>query len=160
MTVALDPTDRALLDALQADARAPQAALGARVGLSTAAVNRRLRRLVDEGVIAGSAVTVAPELVGRPVTVIAHVAVESEQLEKVGNVLHIHALILVEREGQKKILIGDGGARMKKNGQDARLDMQKLVGSRVMLNLRVKSKPGSCGDERAPKSLGYRLDCA
>lgn len=81
MTVALDPTDRALLDALQADARAPQAALGARVGLSTAAVNRRLRRLVDEGVITGSAVTVAPELVGRPVTVIAHVAVESEQLE-------------------------------------------------------------------------------
>ncbi|HRN29233.1 MAG TPA: Lrp/AsnC family transcriptional regulator, partial [Terrimesophilobacter sp.] len=81
MSAELDAVDRMLLVALQEDARTPQATLGARVGLSTAAVNRRMRRLTDEGVITGSAVTVAPELVGRPVTVIAHVAVESEQLE-------------------------------------------------------------------------------
>lgn len=86
------------------------------------------------------------------------VAVEIEQFEKVGKVLHIHALILVEREGQKKIIIGDGGARMKKIGQEARLDMQKLFGSKVMLNLWVKVKRGWSDDERALNSLGYRFD--
>ena len=88
------------------------------------------------------------------------VAVEIEQFEKVGKVLHIHALILVEREGQKKIIIGDGGARMKKIGQEARLDMQKLFGSKVMLSLWVKVKRGWSDDERALNSLGYRFDCA
>ncbi|MDK8434371.1 MULTISPECIES: Lrp/AsnC family transcriptional regulator [unclassified Brevibacterium] len=79
---ALDEIDLRLLDALQSDARLPQSALGSRVGLSTAAVNRRLRRLTETGVISGTAVTVAPEKLGRPVRVIAQVAVESEQLEK------------------------------------------------------------------------------
>lgn len=79
---ALDDIDIRLLDALQSDARLPQSALGARVGLSTAAVNRRLKRLHETGVISGTAMTVAPEKLGRPVRVIAQVAVESEQLEK------------------------------------------------------------------------------
>lgn len=79
---ALDEIDIRLLDALQSDARLPQSALGARVGLSTAAVNRRLKRLTAAGVITGTAVTVAPEKLGRPVRVIAQVAVESEQLDK------------------------------------------------------------------------------
>ncbi|HQV92475.1 MAG TPA: winged helix-turn-helix transcriptional regulator, partial [Phycicoccus sp.] len=48
---ALDSVDVELLAALQADARIPQASLGARVGLSAAAVNRRLRRLTDDGFI-------------------------------------------------------------------------------------------------------------
>lgn len=86
------------------------------------------------------------------------VAVEIEQFKQEGKVLHIHALILVEREGQKKIIIGDGGARMKKIGQEARLDMQKLFGSKVMLNLWVKVKRGWSDDERALNSLGYRFD--
>lgn len=75
----LDAIDRKLLDALQRDARTPQGALGARVGLSAAAVNRRIRRLTEAGVITGSAITVAPEKVGRRVTVIAQIAVEQEQ---------------------------------------------------------------------------------
>ena len=86
------------------------------------------------------------------------VAVEIEQFQQEGNILHIHALILVERDGQKKIIIGDGGARMKKIGQEARLDMQKLFGSKVMLNLWVKVKRGWSDDERALNSLGYRFD--
>lgn len=81
MNTALDAVDLEILDILQHDARLPQSALGARVGLSTAAVNRRMRRLTDSGVITGSAVTVAPEKLGRPVTVIVHIAVESEQLD-------------------------------------------------------------------------------
>ncbi|CEA01090.1 GTP-binding protein Era [Pseudomonas saudimassiliensis] len=86
------------------------------------------------------------------------VAVEIEQFKQEGKVLHIHALILVEREGQKKIIIGDGGDRMKKIGQEARLDMQKLFGSKIMLNLWVKVRRGWSDDERALNSLGYRFD--
>lgn len=86
------------------------------------------------------------------------VAVEIEQFKQEGKILHIHGLILVEREGQKKIIIGDGGARMKKIGQEARLDMQKLFGSKIMLNLWVKVKRGWSDDERALNSLGYRFD--
>ena len=86
------------------------------------------------------------------------VAVEIEQFKQEGKSLHIHALILVERDGQKKIIIGDGGARMKKIGQEARLDMQKLFGSKIMLNLWVKVKRGWSDDERALNSLGYRFD--
>ena len=86
------------------------------------------------------------------------VTVEIEQFKQEGKILHIHALILVEREGQKKIIIGDGGERMKKIGQEARLDMQKLFGSKIMLNMWVKVKRGWSDDERALKSLGYDLD--
>ncbi|SDS80140.1 GTP-binding protein Era [Halopseudomonas xinjiangensis] len=86
------------------------------------------------------------------------VTVEIEQFKQEGKILHIHALILVEREGQKKIIIGDGGDRMKKIGQEARLDMQKLFGSKIMLNLWVKVKRGWSDDERALSSLGYRFD--
>lgn len=75
----LDETDRQLLAAVQADARLPQAALGARVGLSAAAVNRRLRRLTEAGVIARVSTVLAPERLEHPLTVIAQVEVESEQ---------------------------------------------------------------------------------
>lgn len=78
----LDEIDLGLLEALQADARLPQSALGARVGLSTAAVNRRLKRLTEAGIILGSTLTLAPELLGRPVRVIAQLAVESEQVDR------------------------------------------------------------------------------
>lgn len=86
MTFLLDDIDRKLLSAMQEDARAPQSSLGARVGLSAAAVNRRLRRLNDAGVITGSTVLVAPEMVGRPVTVIAQIALESELPEMLDRV--------------------------------------------------------------------------
>ena len=86
------------------------------------------------------------------------VTVEIEEFKQEGRVLHIHALILVERDGQKKIVIGDGGERLKKIGQEARLDMQKLFGSKIMLNLWVKVRRGWSDDERALGSLGYRFD--
>ncbi len=86
------------------------------------------------------------------------VAVEIEQFKQEGKILHIHALILVERDGQKKIIIGDSGERLKKIGQEARMDMQKLFGSKVMLHLWVKVRRGWSDDERALSSLGYRFD--
>lgn len=85
-------------------------------------------------------------------------AVEIEQFKHDGSVLHIHGLILVERPGQKKIVIGDKGARIKKVGHDARLDMEQLFDAKVMLNLWVKVKGGWADDDRALKSLGYLED--
>lgn len=79
MQVELDATDLALLEAVQADARIPQAVLGTRVGLSTAAVNRRLRRLTDAGVISRTSAVLAPDALGHPLTLLAHIEVESEQ---------------------------------------------------------------------------------
>lgn len=81
MNTSTDPIDRALLALIQEDARLPQSALGARVGLSAAAVNRRLRRLTDAGVLTGVHAVLAPELLDHPLTVIAQVEVESEQPE-------------------------------------------------------------------------------
>lgn len=83
------------------------------------------------------------------------VTVEIEQFKQEGRILHIHALILVERDGQKKIIIGDKGERIKRIGQDARRDMENLFASKVMLNLWVKVKSGWSDDERALRSLGY-----
>lgn len=83
------------------------------------------------------------------------VTVEIEDFENRGNIKHISALILVEREGQKKIIIGSSGDRLKKIGQQARLDMERLFGCKVMLNLWVKVRSGWSDDERALRSLGY-----
>lgn len=82
-------------------------------------------------------------------------AVEIEQFKFEDRILHLHGLILVERSGQKKIVIGDKGSRIKKIGQEARHDMEALFETQVMLNLWVKVKGGWADDERALKSLGY-----
>lgn len=84
------------------------------------------------------------------------IAVEIEEFKQEGRILHIHALILVERDGQKKIIIGDKGERIKRIGQEARHDMEVLFDSKIMLNLWVKVKNGWSDDERALHSLGYR----
>ena len=85
------------------------------------------------------------------------VEIESFQEEdsKKGVVIVIHALILVEREGQKRILIGDKGARLKQIGQQARQDMESLFGAKVMLKTWAKVKSGWSDDDRALRSLGY-----
>lgn len=83
------------------------------------------------------------------------VNVEIEEFKSKDNVLHISALILVEREGQKKILIGKNGSSLKLIGTEARREMELLFDAKVMLNLWVKVKSGWSDDERALRSLGY-----
>ncbi|MEZ5570082.1 MAG: GTPase Era [Halioglobus sp.] len=83
------------------------------------------------------------------------VTVEIEDFAEEDGVLHISAVIFVERSGQKKILIGEKGARMRSIGSDARRDMEALFDARVMLRLWVKVKSGWSDDERALRSLGY-----
>lgn len=84
--------------------------------------------------------------------------VEIEKFEETDRLDRINALIWVERENQKSIVIGDRGERLKKIGQQARLDMQKLFDKKVHLELWVKVKEGWSNDERALSSLGYRDD--
>lgn len=77
----LDSYDRQLLALVQEDCRLPQAELGARVHLSAAAVNRRLKRLGDEGVIERYAAQVRPEALGYPLTIVVEVEVENERMD-------------------------------------------------------------------------------
>ena len=84
------------------------------------------------------------------------ITVEIEEFKQEDHILHIHALILVERDGQKKIIIGDKGERIKRIGQEARKEMEILFDSKIMLNLWVKVKSGWSDDERALRSLGYQ----
>lgn len=83
------------------------------------------------------------------------VTVEIEEFRVEPKVTHISALILVEREGQKKIIIGNKGEKIKSIGQQARADMEGLLGCKVMLKTWVKVRSGWSDDERALRSLGY-----
>jgi GTP-binding protein Era len=82
--------------------------------------------------------------------------VEIEEFRHEDGLLTISALILVERDGQKKIVIGNKGEMLKVIGRDARRDMERMFDCKVMLNLWVKVKRGWADNERALHSLGYR----
>lgn len=82
-------------------------------------------------------------------------AVEIEEFDEQEKTTHITAAILVERDGQKNILIGEGGSRIKLIGQQARIEIETLIQHKVMLKLWVKVKSGWSDDERALRSLGY-----
>ncbi|MGF1715083.1 GTPase Era [Photobacterium chitinilyticum] len=71
------------------------------------------------------------------------------------NGFDINGLILVERKGQKKMVIGKNGEKMKVIGREARIDMEDLFERKVYLELWVKVKSGWADDERALRSLGY-----
>lgn len=81
--------------------------------------------------------------------------IEIEKFEDKENIVHIHALIWVEKESQKAIVIGENGERLKKIGTQARLDMEKMLEKKVFLKLWCKVKSGWSDDERALQSLGY-----
>lgn len=81
--------------------------------------------------------------------------VEIEQYKVEGSLTRISALVLVEKQGQKTILIGEKGSRLKQIGIDARKSLEELVDGKVMLELWVKVKSGWSDDERALASLGY-----
>lgn len=84
------------------------------------------------------------------------VTVEIEQFKmNERGVYGINGLILVEREGQKKMVIGAKGQKIKTIGMEARADMERLFDNKVHLELWVKVKAGWADDERALRSLGY-----
>ncbi len=75
--------------------------------------------------------------------------------EREDGVIFIHAYIYVEREGQKGIIIGKGGLKLKAIGTSARFDIEALLGAKVFLELRVKVKKDWRSDERILRELGF-----
>ncbi len=82
-----------------------------------------------------------------------HVAIDS--IKKEESIVHVNATLIVAREGQKAIVIGKGGERLKSIGMDARLDMEKMFGKPVMLRLWVRVKDRWADDENRLKKWGY-----
>ena len=81
-------------------------------------------------------------------------AVVIEDMKEKPDITHVTATIYVERDSQKGILIGKGGAMLKKIGTLARHDAEKLLNVKVFLQLLVKVKKGWREDERSLKNFG------
>jgi len=84
------------------------------------------------------------------------ITVEIEQFDDEEKLYRLGAVIYVERDGQKSIVIGKKGALLKSVGKDARLEMQRLFGRKVFLRLWVKVREGWGDNERMLKNLGYK----
>lgn len=103
----------------------------------------------------------AAEIIREKITRLLHqelpyaVSIEIEQFKEEEKLIRISAVIWLEREGQKAIVIGESGQQLKQIGQRARLDMEKLFEQKVFLKLWVKIKENWSDDERALRSLGY-----
>jgi len=78
-----------------------------------------------------------------------------ESFEQEGNLRRIHAAIIVEKDSQKAILIGKKGERLKQIGTEARLDLEKLYGAKIYLELWVRVKKGWADDEKLVRQYGY-----
>ncbi|KFL37595.1 GTPase Era [Arenimonas donghaensis] len=81
--------------------------------------------------------------------------VEIERFEEDGEMLRIAAIVWVEREGQKPIVIGKGGERMKAISTGARIGMEKLFGRKVFLETWCRVREGWSDDEAALRRFGY-----
>ncbi|MFM8999937.1 MAG: GTPase Era [Actinomycetota bacterium] len=83
------------------------------------------------------------------------VAVVVEEIEREGDLARVHASIVVERDSQKGILIGAKGATLKAIGTAARPEVERLLGSHVYLDLRVKVLKEWQQDPRSLERLGF-----
>jgi GTP-binding protein Era len=81
--------------------------------------------------------------------------VEIEEFKRTGELLRIGAVIWVERNGQKQIVIGKGGKVLKQVGTGARLELQQLFGEKVFLRLWVKVSRDWTDSERALRQFGF-----
>ena len=78
-----------------------------------------------------------------------------EKFEMRGPLRHIHIAIVVDKSNHKAMVIGKGGEKLKQIGTQARIDMEKLFGSRVFLELWVQVKSGWADSAKSLKNLGY-----
>jgi GTP-binding protein Era len=82
------------------------------------------------------------------------VAVEVEEVERKENVTVVYATIYVERASQRMIVLGKGGQTIKQIGTEARRDVERLLGARIYLDLKVKVRPGWRSDKEFLERLG------
>lgn len=78
-----------------------------------------------------------------------------EPSPKHGRMVKIAATIVVERDGHKAMIIGEGGERLKRIGTEARTELERLMGAKVFLQLWVKVRSGWADDEARVRSFGY-----
>jgi GTP-binding protein Era len=83
------------------------------------------------------------------------IAVVIDEMERDGALERIHASLVVERDSQKGIVIGKGGATLKAIGTDARAEIEQLLGTKVFLDLRVTVLKEWQRDPRALERLGF-----
>jgi len=83
------------------------------------------------------------------------IRVEEFREEPERNLVVINAVICVEREMHKRIVVGKGGAMIRRIGQEARQAIEGLLGVRVFLELFVRVEPGWSGSDRALREFGY-----
>lgn len=84
--------------------------------------------------------------------------VEVESYKETEKIVHIHALIWVEREPQKQMLIGKSGSSLKHVGVQARKEIEDLIGKKTNLKLWVKVKSAWADNDRLLQQLGYKDD--
>ncbi len=82
-------------------------------------------------------------------------AVDIESYDIEGDLVRINALVLVDKESHKRMIIGDKGAKLKQMASLARLDMEQLIGKKVFLRCWCKVKSGWSDSERVLKDMGY-----
>jgi GTPase len=81
--------------------------------------------------------------------------VEDTTSSRAGMLLRVGAVIWVEREGQKAIVIGKGGARLREIGSKARMQMERIFDQKVFLETWVRVREGWSDDEAALRTFGY-----
>jgi GTP-binding protein Era len=84
------------------------------------------------------------------------VMIEKIEERKNKNMIDVYAVILCERKSHKGIIIGKGGSKLSTIGRKARLDIERLLGTKVYLNLWVKVNKDWRDNERMLKELGYK----
>ena len=80
---------------------------------------------------------------------------ESERSVGPRGLVRVSATVLVERDSQKAIVIGKGGARLKEIGTAARREMERLLGSKVFLQIHVRVEPGWTRTDKGLRRAGY-----
>jgi GTP-binding protein Era len=80
---------------------------------------------------------------------------EEEPSPKFKRMVRIAATIVVEREGHKAMVIGEGGEKLKRIGTEARVELEQLFDAKVFLEIFVKVRSGWADDEARVRSFGY-----
>ena len=146
--------------------------ISARKGINLDELEKQIKKLVPEGelifpedqITDRSSRFLAAELVREQLfrhlgqELPYSITVEIEQFDDEKDLYRIGAVIYVERDGQKAIVIGKKGDLLKSVGKDARIEMQSLFGHKVFLRLWVKVREGWGDNERMLKNLGYNDD--
>jgi len=94
-------------------------------------------------------------LTGEEVPYSIAVTIDSFYEDAKGPLVKIYATIHVERDSQKGIIIGKGGSKLKKIGEEARMEIQRMVGSKVFLKLFVRVQKNWSKDTKALRRFGY-----